>query len=145
MENATVIKEHEQYNISLSGDHKTMLFSWNRIPGLTARDFAYGITDFASQCASHQPSRVVIDARQLDQESQAVHWLRGHARVEGLDAYDPWWMRTAVPLYHDAGIGSLTVATGDPNAPGEIPTPDGAHFQMGYFTDVDAASNWPSP
>lgn len=145
MENATVIKEHEQYSISLSGDRETLLFSWNHIPGLTARDFANGITDFASLCVSLHPSRAVFDARQLDQESQAIHWLDGRGPVEGFDAYDTWWVRTVVPLYNEAGIGSLTVATGDPNAPGEIPTRDGAHFQMGYFTDVVAASNWPGP
>jgi hypothetical protein len=144
MVNGNAIKEHDHYTISISGDGKTMLFTWKQIPGLSAESFADGITDFATQCATHQPSRAVIDARQLDQESQAVNWLRGRTQVDGLDAYDAWWVKSIVPLYHDARIASLTVATGDPEAPGEIPTPPGVNFRMGYFFDVDAASSWPS-
>lgn len=144
MEYGNVIKEHEQYSISLSGDGTTMLFNWNQIPGLTAQNFADGITEFATQCATHQPSRAVIDARRLDQESQAVKWLRGQTQVDGVDAYDPWWVQTIVPLYHDAGITSLAVATGDPDSPGEIPAPPKVNFQIGYFADVDSASTWPN-
>jgi len=142
VENDSVIDEHQQYIISLSDDGSTMLFNWNHLSGLSALDFAQGIMNFASRCETHRPARAVIDARQLDQTSEAVNWLRAKVEVEGLDDYEPWWAESVLPLYHDAGITSLTVATGDPNAPGEVPSPPGVRFKMGYFFDLDQARNW---
>ncbi|MFV1999026.1 MAG: hypothetical protein ACC654_01525 [Acidimicrobiia bacterium] len=145
MEKHNVIKELEHYSISLSRDGTTMLFGWNDTRGLSALKFADGITDFAASCVTHQPTRAVIDARQLDQGSEAFSWLRGQTQVDGLDAYDPWWLQTIVPLYHDAHIAALAVATGDPTAPGEVPTPPEVNFKIGYFADVESASTFPSP
>ncbi len=144
MENGRAITEHDHYSNSLSEDGIAMLLSWNRSPGLSAQAFADGIIDFATQCVAHHPSRAVIDARQLDPDSEGVAWLRGKSEVDGLAAYEPWWAETIVPLYHDAGISSLAVATGDPNAPGEVSTAPEIKFLMGYFDDVEAASTWPT-
>jgi len=142
MENANAIIEHDHYTISLSDDGTMMLFDWIQNSGLSALDFAQGITDFAGQCVAHQPARAVVDARHLDQESEAFSWLRGQIQIDGLDAYDPWWMQTIVPLYHDAGIAAMAVATGDPTAPGEVPTPPEVNFQIGYFPDLESASSF---
>ncbi len=52
-------------------------------------------------------------------------------------------MREIVPVYHEAGIASLAVATGDPNAPGELADiPPGVNFRMGYFPDLASAMRW---
>lgn len=144
MENRRAITEHDNYSISLSEEGTTMLFSWKRTPGLSAQAFADGITDFATQCVAHHPSRAVIDARQLDPDSEGVGWLRGRAEIDDLDAYEPWWVEMIVPRYHDASITSLAVATGDPNAPGEVQTSEAVDFRMGYFNDVESASAWPT-
>jgi hypothetical protein len=143
MENGNIVKEHDHYSISLSNDGTMLLFDWSQTRGLSALDFSQGITDFARQCITHVPARAVIDARHLDQESEAFSWLRGQTQVEGLDAHDPWWMQTIVPLYHDAGIAALAVATGDPTAPGLVPTPPEVNFQIGYFPDVESADKIP--
>jgi len=50
-----------------------------------------------------------------------------------------------VPLYHNAGLVRLGVATGDPDSPGEVPSPPDVTFKMGYFHDSEAAANWTAP
>lgn len=137
----TIIEDHDQYTISKTDDG-ALLFDWKSISGLNATDFASGINRFATQCEAERPSRAVIDARQLDQTSQAAKWLRNQEAIEGLDAYQAWWEREIIPLYNAAGIDALTVATGDPNAPGEIPAPEQARFAVAYLTDVDSARTW---
>jgi len=54
-----------------------------------------------------------------------------------------WWTREVMPLLNDAGIVSLAVGTGDPNAPGELPEdPPGVKFKMGYIPNFDIAMQW---
>lgn len=143
MSNRSIGTEHPHYTIESIGAAKALLFSWKPAPGLSARDFAAGIAEFADQCKAQHPTKAVIDARNLDQSSEAFQWLRGHVEPTDLDAYDPWWFKEIVPLYHDAGIASLAVATGDPNAPGELAeVPPGVKFKMGYFHDLDHALGW---
>jgi len=48
-----------------------------------------------------------------------------------------------VPIYHEAGIDTLAVGTGDPNAPSELEnSPPGVNFKIGYFSDLEAALAW---
>ena len=138
----TVVEDHANYTISTSTDGTSVLVDWKPVNGLTAADFAASITSFATHCQTRRPFRAVIDARQLDQSSQATAWLRAQIDVEDLEPYQTWWETMIVPLYNDAAIGSLTVATGDPNAPGQIPTPDAAKFAVVYFTDLETARTW---
>lgn len=141
MKDGAVLADHAQYRIVRSLDEGSLLFDWKAAPGLSAADFAAGIAAFAKQCEAEKPKRAVIDARQLDQGSGAMRWLRGQSDTHP-EPYAPWWLREIVPLYHAAGIASLTVATGDPNAPGAIEVPDGVTFAVGYFTDLETAMTW---
>jgi hypothetical protein len=48
-----------------------------------------------------------------------------------------------VPIYHESGIDTLAVGTGDPNAPGVIEnSPPSVDFKIGYFSDIEAALAW---
>ncbi len=143
--------QHAQYSIvqqdginpnEAAAGAQTLMMTWVHEPGLSAYEFAAGIRQFARQCAELHPERAVIDARQLDQSCEGVTWLRGQADVDGLADYEPWWAQTAVPLYREAGISWLVVATGDPNAPGEIPAPPKVSFRIGYVTDLEQALAW---
>lgn len=136
----TTIDDHDQYTIARVGD--AVLLAWKETPGLSADDFASGITRFATHCEQGKPTRAVIDARRLDQTSQATSWLRNQETVDGLDPYQTWWEREIDPRYNAAGIDSMAVATGDPNAPGQIPSPTSAHFAVAYLSDLDAARTW---
>ncbi len=136
------LEDHDHYRISTSADSETILFEWKHAPGLSAGDFAAGITNYATHCTTHQAAHGVIDARALDPDSQAMAWLRGKTDVEGLDPYDTWWAQTILPLYHKAGLVRLGVATGDPNSPGEVPSAPEVNFKMGYFHDTESASSW---
>lgn len=86
---------------------------------------------------------MVIEAADLDQSSPAVAWLHGNNSETQTEDYMTWWTREIVPLYHDAGIVSLAVDTGDPNAPGELPKiPPEVNFRIGYFPNLEAAMQW---
>ncbi len=139
MSDSSTPAQHPQYSIHPVPGADALRLDWNAVPGLSAPDFARGIVAFADACGTHRPRLAVIDARGLDPDSPAVAWLRGQARIEGLDAYDPWWSAEVVPRYHAAGIASLAVATGDPAAPGALPAREGVRFAIGYFPDVEAA------
>lgn len=142
MNDDKTVEEQDHYRISTSADGETILFAWKDSPGLSAREFADGITVYATHCTTHDAVHGVIDARALDPDSQAMAWLRGKTEVEDLDPYDTWWAQTIVPLYHDAGLVRLGVAAGQPDSPGEVPSPPGVNFKMGYFNDTESASNW---
>ena len=143
MEATTVIEDHEHYSIVASEDQQSLVFNWKFVKGLGAEGFAAGIEQFAFQCKTHRPARAVIDARSLDPASPAMGWLRSQLVVEGLEPYEPWWANAVLPIYHEARISGLGIATGDPDAPGEVGTQPGVNFKMGYFTDVDAVLSWP--
>ncbi len=137
------IAETAQYSFSQADNTEALLFTWKPTNGLGAQDFRAGIAAFADLCKTRRPTRAVIDARALDQASPAVAWLRGHDDGTEAETYNAWWLREIVPAYHAAGIASMAVATGDPNAPGEIPSPaPEVHFKIGYFPDLDTASAW---
>lgn len=141
--NGHTIAQNEQYSFVANEDDTALLFDWKHVPGLSVRDFQKGIAEFAALCRARSPRHPVIDASALDQGSAAVAWLRGQDGATGDDLYVAWWMREIVPVYHEAGIASLAVATGDPNAPGELADiPPGVNFRMGYFPDLASAIRW---
>ncbi len=137
------LERNEAYGFNLTEDGKVLLFTWYHVPGLSVALFQSGITDFARRCKAHKPSYAVINASALDQNSPAVAWLRSHAAESEVEDYNSWWGREIVPLYHDAGITGLAVATGDPNAPGELPgLPPELRFKVGYFPDLETSLAW---
>ena len=143
LKNVSMIDENSHYSFVLSEDKQTLLFSWKPIAGLSAQDFRRVIAAFADQCKKYRPTHAVIDATALDQTSPAVAWLRAQNIDAEEEAYAKWWAREIVPVYHDAGISSLAVATGDPNAPGELANlPPGVNFKIGYFPDVETTLQW---
>ena len=142
-ENGTVLADHNQYRIVLAPDQNALLFEWKRVEGMGLQDFRSGVAEFAGLCKTRQPTRALIDARQLDPSGTALAWVSGRETPAGEEEYMTWWSREIVPVYHEAGISSLAVATGDPNAPGELPhLPSGGNFKMGYFSDLESALGW---
>lgn len=141
--NGKIIEENERYSFVLTEDKTVLMFSWKHIEGLIVEIFQKGIAEFAAQCKAHKPTRAVIDAAELDQGSPAVAWLRGQNTDTDKEDYITWWTREIVPMFHDAGIVSLAVGTGDPNAPGELPEiPPGVNFKIGYFPSFESAMQW---
>ena len=57
------VEEHDHYRISTSNDGEAIMFAWKESPGLSASDFADGITVFATHCTTHDAVHGVIDAR----------------------------------------------------------------------------------
>jgi len=142
LEHEKTLEENEQYSFALIERKNTMLFIWEYVEGLSIHDFRDGILSFAAQCKKTMPDRAVIDAASLDPNSPAVAWLRGDDSDTYLN-YGEWWAREVVPIYHEAGIDTLAVGTGDPNAPGVLEnSPPGVNFKIGYFADLDAALSW---
>lgn len=130
------------YTFEMVPDQDALLFSWKPVAGLKAALFRTAISEFAHLCLKHRPVRGVIDAQQLDQDSSAFAWLRGSTEDE-VEPYDEWWEREIFPLYIQAGLEKLAVATGDPNAPGEVPVPpNDAALRMGYFHQLKHAYAW---
>lgn len=122
---------------------KTLLFSWKHVAGLEIALFKEAIQAFAETCLEHRPKKAAIDATLLDQQSPAVSWLRGNRNDENDEDYQAWWIRVIVPIYNSADTGCMSVATGDPQAPGVIEgLPDMVGFKVGYFPDLDAAIGW---
>ena len=142
MEDGTVLEDGDQYRIVLASDKKTVRFDWKYVEGIGVQDFGRGIATFAAQCRTHKPTRAVIDARKLDPKSDALSWVSGQATPPGEEKYETWWARDIVPVYHEAGIAGLGVATGDPNSPGEVDTPPGVNFKIGYFVDIEEVLAW---
>ncbi|MGI9450173.1 MAG: hypothetical protein ACR2QH_06000 [Geminicoccaceae bacterium] len=137
------IEENAHYSITSDDENGTLVFSWKPVAGLGIRDMQDGIATFAGQCKLRKPAQAVIDARKLDPDSPARAWVSSQKTFPGQEDYGPWWSREIVPVYNDAGIASLAVATGDPNAPGEIASaPPGVTFKMGFFPNLDAAMRW---
>jgi len=119
------------------------MFNWRYVEGLSVIDFQKGITGFAFVCKEYKPNYAVIDASELDQNSPAVAWLHGHISNSEKEDYMTWWSREIVPVYHDSGIVSLAVGTGDPNAPGELSNiPPEVKFKIGYFPNFKSALQW---
>ena len=137
------IEENSQYKINQSVDNSELSFNWDHVEGLSINDFKKGIAQFATQCEANKPNRAVIDARNLDQHSPAIAWLSGQEKFADEEDYMPWWIREVVPNYNDAKITSLAVATGNPQAPGELKemAPE-VGFKVGYFNSLDDARNW---
>ena len=143
LEKTKQLEDNEAYQFELSEDLKTLMFTWKRVEGLSVAVFQKAILEFAQLCRTHGPAYAVIDATALDQASPAVTWLRSQDSAQEREDYNSWWMRFIVPLYRDAGIASLAVATGDPNAPGELPgLPPAVSFKVGYFPDLETSLAW---
>lgn len=137
------ISEHAHYRIIQSNDGAELFFDWKNIPGISIADFKSGVAEFARQCEVHKPKSAVIDATKLDQSSPAVAWVTGRQKFANEEDYMPWWVRDIIPKYNNAGIGTLAVATGNPNASGEVSEqPPGFNFRMGYFKDLGGAKQW---
>ena len=136
-------EDNNHYRITLDKENEALVFSWKHVAALSIQDMQNGIAEFAGQCSTRRPARAVIDARKLDPDSPARAWVSSQKTFPGQEEYGPWWVREIVPVYRDAAIASLAVATGDPKAPGEITSlPPGVTFRMGFFPDLDAAMRW---
>lgn len=143
LSDTTKIVETALYSIIQSGT--SLLFTWKQAEYFSVDAMARGISEFANHCKDIRPKNAVIDARLVDPQSPALGWVSGQQKVDGQEDYNTWWMREIVPLYHDAKIESLGVATGNPQAPGELmETLEGVNFKIGYFDGLDDASNWPA-
>jgi len=142
MENGTMLDNGDQYRIVLASDEKTLLFDWKNVEGIGVQDFSKGIATFAGHCRTHRPTLAVIDARKVDPDSDALGWVSGRATPPGEETYETWWAREILPVYQESGIAGLAVATGDPNAPGEVDGPSEANFKTGYFNSVEDALDW---
>lgn len=143
MENGQLLEDNGHYEFVLAEDRNTLLFGWKYVEGLSTEDFRRGISEFAERCRTHKPARAAIDARALDQRSPAMSWLRAQDTDTREEPYTDWWAREIMPVFHDAGISSLAVATGDPNAPGELTQrPPGVKFRIGYFPDLESTLLW---
>ena len=143
VQNGKLLDENDAYSFVLSEDKQVLLFNWKHVKGLSVQIFQKGISEFAGQCKTHKPAHAVIDASALDQGSPAVAWLRSQSTDTDAEEYMTWWAREIVPVYHDAGISSVAVATGDPNAPGELSSlPPEVNFKMGYFPDLESSLGW---
>jgi hypothetical protein len=116
---------------------------WKHVVGLNLQDFKRGVAQFADHCKTYKPNRAVIDARQLEPNGDPLGWVSGQKKIAGEEEYNTWWLREIVPIYHEAGVSSLAVATGNPNAPGELANiPKGVNFKIGYFIDLETAMQW---
>ena len=120
MQNEKIVEDVAQYRTVLTEDEKALVLSWKHVAELSIEDFRMGVIRFASQCKTHKPARAVIDARKLDPAGDSLAWVSGQKKFTNEEEYAPWWTREIVPIYHEAGIASLAVATGNPNAPGEL-------------------------
>jgi hypothetical protein len=143
MKNEKIVQDNKLCRFILADDEKVLLLDWKHVTGLSLVDFKNCVAEFASNCKRYKPVRVVIDARELDPNGDVIGWVSGQKRIEGEEEYNSWWIREIVPFYHEAGISVLSVATGNPNAPGELPNvPKGVNFRIGYFTDLETAMQW---
>ena len=137
-----IIANETAYRFEMLDDRNTLLFSWKPLRGVDPALFRKAISEFAQLCKEHRPARGVIDAQALDQSSSAFAWLRGAEEGQS-ETYDDWWARDILPVYVQAELKKLAVATGNPDAPGEIPVPDNAGvFRMGYFYSLEDALSW---
>ena len=137
-----ILANETAYYFEKTENNDTLLFSWKPNVTVDVAQFRMAISEFAQLCLKHRPQRGVIDAQQLDQTGTGFAWLRGSKEGQP-DSYDEWWAREILPVYVQAGLAKLAVATGDPNAPGEVPIPDtSGAFRMGYFFGLDDAHAW---
>jgi len=143
MQTNTTVAKTEQYNIVFDKGNSTLLLNWEKMAGLDIENFKEGIIKFAKHSQTYKPEHVLIDARSLDPDGDPLAWVSGHKAFANVEEYNSWWLREIVPAYHEARIVSLGVATGNPNAPGELPqVPPGANFKIGYFDDLDSVIKW---
>ncbi|MBI3524716.1 MAG: hypothetical protein HY066_09335 [Betaproteobacteria bacterium] len=141
--NGKTIKESDQYTVVKSGDGSELCFTWSHTEGLGLGDFKKGIIEFVNQCKTHRPIHAVFDARRLDKDSPAFGWVSGQQKFEGEEEYMSWWTREVAPGYNSSKIATLGIATGNPEAPGEIPKPPpGVDFKLGYFNSLEDVRNW---
>ena len=138
-----LLKKTDLLEIYTLPNTKILLMDWHYFEGLSTKIFRDAISEFAELCMEHGPKKAVIDATELDPKSPAVNWLRGDNANEE-QAYGDWWLSRIAPKYRQANIDVLAVATGDPNAPGEIDAyGPNLGFKVAYLNDLDDAMNWP--
>lgn len=137
-----VIKENEFFVIKLNESASALKLAWKKNSQLDIMEFKEGITAFAESNNTYKLERAIIDARHLDPNGDPFGWVSGQKKIEGVEEYNSWWSREIAPILNESQILGLGVATGDPNAPGEIPTPEVASFKIAYFTDFDQVLGW---
>ena len=143
IKNGKILHDNEYCRFVLVDDEKALLLDWKHVTNLTLADFKNCVAEFASYCKKYRPGRAVIDARALDPDGDVLGWVSGQKKIDGEEEYKSWWIRELIPLYNEAGISSLSVATGNPNAPGKVAyPPETFHFKVGYLNDLDAAMLW---
>ena len=143
MNNEKIIQQSDQYRFTLDEKIQTLFFYWEYVEGLSIETFQQAIKEFAVLCEEHRPTKAVIDAEKLDQQSPAVDWLRSQDSEAYQESYMEWWMREIAPIYCEAKISSLAVGTGAPNAPGEVfNLPPEISFKVGYFPNLQSAIQW---
>lgn len=136
------IQDNEFYAIKLNENLSALKLAWKQNNKLDIMKFKEGIKVFAESNKTHKPKRAVIDARQLDPNGDPFGWVSGQTEIQGIESYYPWWEREVAPILNESQISGLGVATGDPNAPGEIPSPEVANFKIAYFTNFDQVLAW---
>lgn len=104
--------------MEIDGGALTMVLDWKRIEGrLSVEDDRRAVRRFAELCSARKPHRAVIDVHRLEEQEEAAD--------------------------HEAGIASLAIVIGDPDAPGETDDlPPDVQFKRGYFSDLQAALSW---
>lgn len=142
MDTIKTIKENEFYAINLNDSISALKLAWKENSQLDITEFKKGIIAFAESNSTHKPQRAFIDASQLNPNGNPVGWVSGQKEIEGVEEYNSWWGREIAPILNESQILGLAVATGNPNAPGEIPSPEVANFKIAYFTDFDQLLAW---
>ncbi len=137
------VKNTDYYSIEALEKNSAIILCWKAHDELDIANFKKGIIDFATICKNYRPLRALIDARQLDTKGNPFGWVTGLKAIADLEPYNPWWAREIAPIFNIAQIEGLGVATGDPAAPGQLPSvPEGVNFKIGYFPDMDKVMAW---
>ena len=131
----TALEDRERYRITRSGDD--LVLEWKQKSGLALDEFRAGVAEFAALCIRHRSDRALIDAGRLHPDGTTVGWVSGRRTPRGEEEYLTWWLREIVPRYYEAGISSLAVAIGDPDASGE-----GASSQPCRPAGASTSSSW---
>ncbi len=137
-----VLMENNQYAISSVDNY--LLLHWKKEKSLSIGDFKKGIIQFAGHCRKEQTNKAVINATMLDPNGEAVGWVSGQKGIDAEEMYNAWWIREVVPIYHDAGLNLLSVATGNPNSPGIVSMPVDVNFTVAYLATIEEAADFGS-
>jgi len=141
-EKIKAIQDNDFFVIKLNESISALKLLWKKNDKLDINTFKKGIVEFANSNKVHKPQKAIIDAHNLDPQGDPFGWVSGQKEIEGVEEYNSWWGREIAPILNESQILGLAVATGDPNAPGEIPAPEGVNFKIAYFTDFNQLLAW---